>query len=135
MSDNTSVIDAVRLIAKATKDDPTKLSDIVKSALRPDQIDDMRRSVVHGAATTSAAASAPAASAAAGPRDTSVQRRAWKGGANKASAKFEGIPPTSLTAASEFPPLSAATTTWSIRTVGLRRPIRRYSPPMLRWPL
>ena len=127
MSDNTSVIDAVRLIAKATKDDPTKLSDIVKGALHPDQIDDMRLmlsrardgSVVH-AATTSAAASAPAASAAAGPRDTSVQRRAWKGGANKASAKFEGIPPTSessLTAASEFPPLSATTTTWSVRTV------------------
>ena len=83
MSDNTSVIDAVRLIAKATKDDPAKLSDIVKGALRPDQIDDMRLmlsraregSVVHGATTTSAAASAPAASAAAGPRDTSVQRR------------------------------------------------------------
>ena len=134
MSDNTSVIDAVRLIAKATKDDPTKLSDIVKGALHPGQIDDMRLmlsrpgdgSVVHGATTTSAAASAPAASAAAGPRDTSVQRRAWKGGANKASAKFQDIPPTSessLTAASEFPPLSAATTTWSIRTVN-RAPSR-----------
>ena len=152
MSDNTSVIDAVRLIAKATKDDPTKLSDIVKGALHPDQIDDMRLmlsrardgSVVHGAAATSAAASAPAASAAAGPRDTSVQRRA-------SSAKFQGIPPTSeplLTSASEYPPLSAATTTWSVRTVNRvpsrrrasRRaetphPIRRYSPPMLRWPL
>ena len=53
-------------------------------------------SVTHGAATSSAAASAPAAtakastaSAAALPRETSVQRRAWKGGANKASAKFE----------------------------------------------
>ena len=122
------MIDADRLIAKATKDDPTKLSDIVKGALRPDQIDDMRLmlsraqdgSVVHGAATTSAAASVPAASAAAGPRDTSVQRRAWKGGANKASAKFQGIPPTSepsLTAASEYPPLSAAITIWSVRTV------------------
>ena len=110
MSDNTSVIDAVRLIAKATKDDPTKLSDIVKGALHPDQIDDMRLmlsrardgSVVHGAATTSAAASAPAASAAAGPRD-----------------KAE----SSLTAASEFPPLSATTTTWSVRTVN-RAPSR-----------
>ena len=42
MSDNTSVIDAVRLLAKATKDDSAKLSDIVKGSLRPDQIDDMR---------------------------------------------------------------------------------------------
>ena len=30
MSDNTSVIDAVRLLAKATKDDSARLSDIVK---------------------------------------------------------------------------------------------------------
>ena len=157
MSDNTSVIDAVRLIAKATKDDSTKLSDIVKGALRPDQIDDMRLrlsrardgSVVHGAATTSAAASAPAASAAAGPRDTSVQRRAWKGGANKASAKFQGIPPTSessLTAASSslrylllpqpgpYGPLTGPLA-GPVLVGGLRRPIRRYSPPMLRWPL
>ena len=107
MSDNTSVIDAVRLIAKATKEDTTKVSDIVKGALHADQIDDMRlmlskardSSVTHGAATSSAAASAPAATAkastanpAALPRETSVQRRAWKGGANKASAKFQGIP-------------------------------------------
>ena len=42
MSDNTSVIDAVRLLAKSTKDDSAKLSDIVKGSLRPDQIDDMR---------------------------------------------------------------------------------------------
>ena len=65
MSDNTSVIDAVRLIAKATKEDTTKVSDIVKGALHADQIDDMRLmlskaqdgSVTHGAATSSAAAS------------------------------------------------------------------------------
>ena len=42
MSDNTSIIDAVRLLAKATKEDSAKLSDIVKGALHPDQIDDMR---------------------------------------------------------------------------------------------
>ena len=40
MSDNTSVMDAVRLIAKATKDDTTKVSDIVKGALHADQIDE-----------------------------------------------------------------------------------------------
>ena len=85
MSDNTSVIDAVRLLAKATKDDSAKLSDIVKGALHPDQIDDMRLmlsrardgSITQGAATASATASAPAANAAALPRDTSVQRRVW----------------------------------------------------------
>ena len=43
MSDNTSVIDAVRLIAKATNKDPDKASDIVKGALHPEQIDDMAR--------------------------------------------------------------------------------------------
>ena len=94
MSDNTSVIDAVRLIAKATKEDTTKVSDIVKGALHADQIDDMRLmlskardgSVTHGAATSSAAASAPAATAKASTaraatlsRETLVQRRAWKG--------------------------------------------------------
>ena len=68
------MIDAVRLLAKATKDDSAKLSDIVKGALRPDQIDDMRLmlsrardgSITQGAATASATASAPAV-----PRDTS----------------------------------------------------------------
>ena len=52
----------VRLIAKATKEDTAKMSDIVKGALHADQIDDMRLmlsrardgSVVHGAATASA---------------------------------------------------------------------------------
>ena len=44
-------------------------------------------SVTHGAAT----ASASAASAAASQRDTSVQRRAWKGSSNKASAKYQGV--------------------------------------------
>ena len=42
MSDNTSVIDAVRRIAKATKEDPDGTSDIVKGALHPEQIDDVR---------------------------------------------------------------------------------------------
>ena len=42
MSDNTSVIDAVRRIAKATKEDPDATSDIVKGALHPEQIDDVR---------------------------------------------------------------------------------------------
>ena len=40
---------------------------------------------------------ASSASAAAAPRDTSVQRRAWKGGSNKASAKFQGAPPSTGT--------------------------------------
>ena len=93
MSDNTSVIDAVRLIAKATKEGAAKMSDIIKGALRADRIDDMRLmlsrardgSVTHGTATATSAASAAAV-----PRDTSVQRRAWKGSSNKASAKCRG---------------------------------------------
>ena len=136
MSDNTSVIDAVRLIAKATKEDTTKVSDIVKGALHADQIDDMRLmlskardgSVTHGAAASSAAASAPAATAKASTaraatlsRETSVQRRAWKGGANKASAKFQGIPPSP--SEGHFSPLTAATTTW--RQAANRAPTRK----------
>ena len=73
MSDNTSVIDAVRLIAKATKEDSDKASDIVKGALHPEQIDDMRIMLsrarsgsILGAATSSAAAAAPADTAKAG---------------------------------------------------------------------
>ena len=84
MSDNTSVIDAVRLIAKATREDSDKASDIVKGALRPKQIDDVRIMLSRArsgsilrAATSSAAAAAPADTAKAGAvqRDTSVQRR------------------------------------------------------------
>ena len=73
MSDNTSVIDAVRLIAKATREDSDKASDIVKGALHPEQIDDMRIMLsrarsgsILGAATSSAAATAPADTAKAG---------------------------------------------------------------------
>ena len=84
--------------------------------MHADQIDDLRimllrardGAVVRGAATTAAATSAAStssASAAAAPRDTSVQRRAWKGGFNKASAKFQGAPPSTLEG--DFPPLSA----------------------------
>ena len=87
MSDNASVIDAVRLIAKATKEDSDKASDIVRGALRPEQIDDVRIMLSRartgsllGAATSSTAAAAPAATSKAGAaqRDTSVQRRQWK---------------------------------------------------------
>ena len=42
MSDNVSLIDAIKLVAKATRDDTDKVSDMVKGALRPDQIDDVR---------------------------------------------------------------------------------------------
>ena len=38
MSDNTSVIDAIKLIAKATKEDSDKMSDMAKGALHADQI-------------------------------------------------------------------------------------------------
>ena len=122
ISDNTSVIDAIKVIAKATKEDTGKVSDMVKGVLHADQIDDLRimlsrardGTVVRGAATTAAAtsaASASSASAAAAPRDTSVQRRAWKGGANKASAKFQGVPPS--TSEGHFRPLLSATApTW-----------------------
>ena len=105
----------------------SKLSDIVKGALRPDQIDDMRLMLSKARdgsrSRYSAAASAPAASAAAGPRDTSV-RRAWKGGANT-SAKFQEISPS--TSEGHFPPLTAATTTW--RQAASRTPSRRAEMP------
>ena len=131
MSDNTSVIDAIKLIAETTKEGSDKISDMAKGALHADQIDDLRLmlsraregAVVRGAATTAAtsAASASSASAAAAPRDTSVQRRAWKGGANKASAKFQGVPPS--TSEGHFPPLSTTAPTW--RQVATRAPSRR----------
>ena len=115
MSDNTSVIDA---IAKATKEDSDKTSDIVKGALRPEQIDDMRVMLSRarsgsllGTATSSAAAAAPADIAGAGAmqRDTSIQRRQWKANPNKASTKYQGIPPPNTEA--NFPPLFSSTPT------------------------
>ena len=125
MSDNTSVIDAIKLIAKATKEDSGKMSDIAKGALHADQIDDLRLmlsrardgTVVHGAAT----ATASSASAAAAPRETSVQRRAWKGSSNRLP-QFRGAASTSE---SHFPPLSTAATTW--RQVASRAPSRRWA--------
>ena len=42
MSDNMSLIDAIKLVAKATRDDTARVSDMVKGALHPEQIDDMR---------------------------------------------------------------------------------------------
>ena len=63
MSDNVSLIDAIRLVAKATRDDAAKVSDIVKGALRPDQIDDMRL-MLSRAREGSLAATAPASTAA-----------------------------------------------------------------------
>ncbi|CAE7455378.1 unnamed protein product, partial [Symbiodinium pilosum] len=42
MSDNVSLIDAIKLVAKATREDTNKVSDMVKGALRPEQIDDIR---------------------------------------------------------------------------------------------
>ena len=119
MSDNTSVIDAVRRIAKATKEDPDGTSDIVKGALHPEQIDDVRIMLsrartgsLQGAATSSTAAAAPAATskASAAQRDTSVQRRQWRTTPNKASAKYQGIPPANTEA--HFPPLTSSTPTW-----------------------
>ena len=95
MSDNTSVIDAVRLLAKATEDDSAKLSDIVKGSLHPDQIDDMRLmlsrardgSVTQGTAT----APAPAASAAACRAiRRSVQQRACKETPTKLPLSIKG---------------------------------------------
>ena len=119
MSDNTSVIDAVRRIAKATKEDPDATSDIVKGALHPEQIDDVRIMLsrartgsLQGAATSSTAAAAPAATskASAAQRDTSVQRRQWRTTPNKASAKYQGIPPANTEA--NFPPLTSSAPTW-----------------------
>ena len=118
MSDNTSVIDAVRRIAKATKEDPDGTSDIVKGALHPEQIDDVRIMLsrartgsLQGAATSSTAAAAPAATskASAAQRDTSVQRRQWRTTPNKASAKYQGF--FRLTRR-RFPPLTSSTPTW-----------------------
>ncbi|CAE7452689.1 unnamed protein product, partial [Symbiodinium pilosum] len=90
MSDNVSVIDAIKLVAKATREDTNKVVDMVKGALHPEQIDDMRlmlsraregrlgRYVLCGCSSLE--------------RDTSLRRRASKG-ANKATAKFQGVPP------------------------------------------
>ena len=149
MSDNTSVIDAVRLIAKAIKEDSDKVSDIVKGALHPEQIDDMRIMLSRarsgsllGTATSSAAAAAPADTAGAGAmqRDTSVQRRQWKANPNKASAKYQGIPPPNTEA--NFPSLSSLTPTCRSANRAASRPrasrrektlTLRYSTP--RWQL
>ena len=129
MSDNTSVIDAVRRIAKATKEDPDGTSDIVKGALHPEQIDDVRIMLsrartgsLQGAATSSTAAAAPAATSKAGAaqRDTSVQRRQWRTTPNKASAKYQGIPPANTEA--NFPPLTSSTPTWGSANRGASRP-------------
>ena len=53
MSENVSVIDAIRVVAKATREDAAKVSDIVKGALRPEHIDDMRLMHARAAATKS----------------------------------------------------------------------------------
>ena len=127
MSDNTSVIDAVRLIAKATKEDSDKASDVVRGALHPEQIDDVRIMLSRartgsllGAATSSTAATTPAATskASAAQRDTSVQRRQWK--ANPNSAKYQGIPPANTEA--NFPPLTSSTPTWGSASRAASRP-------------
>ena len=112
MSDDVSMIDAVKAVAKATREDPDKMASLVKGALHTDQIDDLRvmlsktrdGSITHWAAA--APSTAAAASAASEPRVTSVQRRAWKANANKVSAKFQGAPPG--TAEGDFPPLGPA---------------------------
>ena len=85
MSDNASVIDAIKLVAKATREDTNKVSDMVKGALRAEQIDDMR--VMLSRAREGSLAATVAAAASSSQRDTSV-RRAWKG-AKKAAAKFQ----------------------------------------------
>ena len=131
MSDETSVIDAIKLIAKTTRDDPDKMSSVTKGALHTDQIDDLRimlskardGSIAHWASAPPAAAD----SAASLPRATSVQRRAWKGNSNKVSAKFQGAPPN--TTEGDFPPLSTARTTWrpSARAPSRPRANRRSS--------
>ena len=138
MSDNTSVIDAVRRIAKATKEDPDGTSDIVKGALHPEQIDDVRIMLsrartgsLQGAATSSTAAAAPAATSKAGAaqRDTSVQRRQWRTTPNKASAKYQQIPPANTEA--NFPPLASSAPSWGSanRVASRPRPSRREQTP------
>ena len=102
MSDDVSVIDAIKAIAKATKEDTCKVSDMVKGALHPDQIDDLRimlsrareGTVVRGAATTAAATSAAATSSAGAAQRramyTSVQKNPGREALTRASAKFQG---------------------------------------------
>ena len=144
MSDNVSLIDAIKLVAKATRDDAAKVSDMVKGALRPEQIDDMRLmlsrardgSLAATASASAAATSAAAPTAKAGPADTSstatargeratsLHRRVWKG-ANKASAKFQGVP---LRTGSILLPQQAAESE-------RKNASSRYLPLTRRWPL
>ena len=87
MSDNTSVIDAIKLIAKATKEDSDKMSDIAKAICGSCFLEPEMAPWYAGPLLLLLRL---LASAAAAPRETSVQRRAWKGGVDKASAKFQG---------------------------------------------
>ena len=141
MSDNVSLINAIKLVAKATREDTAKVSDMVKGALRSDQIDDVRLTAATSATAPTAKAGPANTSSTAtarGERATSVHRRAWKW-ANKASAKFQEVPPS---LDREYPPLApAAGPSWqrvhrqpSRPLVGeAERLIRRYLPPTQRW--
>ena len=126
MAEEASLIDAVKLLAKAAKEKPDETSSVVRGALHEDQIDAVRvvlskardGSLIHLVAPQGSAAT-PAAASTDDPgvlhlRATSVQRRAWtaKGTPNKVPAKFQGAAPPANTR-DNYPPLpAAAPTTW-----------------------
>ena len=126
MADEASLIDAVKLVAKAAREKPDETASVVKGVLHDDQIDAVRvmlskardGSLINLVAPQGSTAT-PAAASTDDPgvlhlRATSVQRRAWaaKGTPNKVPAKFHGAAPPDNTR-ENYPPLpSAAPITW-----------------------
>ena len=125
MAEQASLIDAVKLVAKAAKEKPDETSSVVRGALHEDQIDAVRvvskardGSLAHLVAPQGSTAT-PAAASTDDPgvlhlRSTSDAEAAWtaKGTPNKVPAEFQGAAPPANTG-ENYPPLpAAAPTTW-----------------------
>ena len=154
MSDEASLIDAVRLVAKAAKDNPDDTASLVKGALHGDQIDAVRvmlskareGSLINlvasqGAADTSAAASAD------DPGAQSLRPLRSKGGLGPLtrfprSSKGQCRPRTRGRTTLRYRLLHRQPGGRPIgrgaareRAGGTRHPIRRYLPRRKRWQL
>ena len=110
MSDNVSVIDAIKLVAKATREDTNKVVDMVKGALHPEQIDDMRLMLSRareGSLAATAQAGSAATSSAAAPLWSAILLCAdvLRRGPTRPPLSFKGCRPSER----EYPPLSATT--------------------------
>ncbi len=122
MSDNVSVIDAIKTIAKATQEDPENMVAMARGALHKEQIEAVatvfERLVIEKTPLQAAATEQASSSAAARPSwaDTTLAaegepdrgRRAWKG--NKAPASDELL--QASTADTAAPSVPDTTTTW-----------------------